>query len=59
MLLPDNTLIMLICFSSSPVVKLLARNDANVKTLVELGALELLVELGKTGDEDEQYGKVF
>jgi hypothetical protein len=34
----------------------LARNDANKKLLVDLGALELLVELGRTGDLDEQSG---
>lgn len=39
-------------------VKLLARNDANMKMLVDLGALELLVELGKTGDKAEQYESV-
>ena len=44
---------------SIKAIKLLARNDANVKTLVELGAFELLVELGRTGDKDEQYGKYF
>ncbi|XP_060569404.1 uncharacterized protein LOC132727835, partial [Ruditapes philippinarum] len=40
------------------IVKLLARNDTNIKTLVELGALELLVEMARIGDEDEQYESV-
>ncbi|XP_053382962.1 uncharacterized protein LOC123539905 isoform X2 [Mercenaria mercenaria] len=39
-------------------VRMLARNDANMKTLVDLGALELLVELGRTGDNAEQYESV-
>ena len=37
-------------------IRTLARNDANKKLLVQLGALELLVELSK-GDEDEQTGR--
>ena len=37
---------------------MLARNDTNKKLLVELGALELLVELAK-GDVEEQIGIVF
>ena len=36
-------------------IKLLARNDNNKKLLVELGALELLVELAK-GTIEEQIG---
>ena len=36
-------------------MKLLARNDTNKKLLVELGALELLVELAK-GSIEEQIG---
>jgi len=36
---------------------MLARNDANKKLLVDLGALEPLVELGQTGNEDEQCGR--
>jgi hypothetical protein len=35
----------------------LARNDTNTKTLVDLGVLELLVEMARIGDEGEQYGK--
>ena len=35
---------------------MLARNDTNKKLLVELGALELLVELAK-GSIEEQIGK--
>ena len=38
-------------------IRTLARNDANKKLLVHLGALELLVELMK-GDEEEQTGKL-
>jgi hypothetical protein len=44
-------------YFSIPAVKLLARNDANMKTLVELGALELLVEMARIGDDSEQYGE--
>ena len=36
-------------------VKMLARNDANKKLLVEVGALELLVKLAE-GDVEEQIG---
>ncbi|XP_053382963.1 uncharacterized protein LOC128549690 [Mercenaria mercenaria] len=39
-------------------VRMLARNDANMKTLVNLGSLELLVELGRTGDQAEQNESV-
>ena len=37
-------------------VRFLARNDANKKLLVELGALELLVKMGNIGNHDEQFG---
>lgn len=43
--------------TSSSAVRTLARNDGNKKLLAELGALELLVELGKNGNTGEQYGK--
>ena len=42
-----------VCFFSA--IKTLARNDANKKLLVQLGAIDLLVELTE-GDEDEQTG---
>ena len=35
----------------------LARNDENKKTLIDLGALELLVEMGRTGSEHELHGE--
>ena len=37
-------------------VKKLARNDANKKLLVEVGALELLVKLAE-GNVEEQLGR--
>ncbi|XP_060579608.1 uncharacterized protein LOC132736486, partial [Ruditapes philippinarum] len=46
------------CHESVFIVKLLTRNDTNTKTLVDLGVLELLVEMARTGDEGEQYESV-
>jgi hypothetical protein len=53
-----TAMVMVPCYISIPAVKLLARNDANMKTLVDLGALELLVEMAKIGDDGEQFGKL-
>ena len=42
-------------FLSVTAIKMLARNDANKKLLVQLGALPLLKELAE-GNTDEQAG---
>ncbi|XP_052271259.1 uncharacterized protein LOC127871976 isoform X2 [Dreissena polymorpha] len=46
------------CKECAYTVRLLAQNDANKTLLVKLGALKLLVILGKKGNEDEQYESV-
>ncbi|XP_052765538.1 uncharacterized protein LOC128206875 [Mya arenaria] len=46
------------CRECAFTVRKLAQNDANVHLLVELGALELLVEMGRTGSEAELYESV-
>ncbi|KAH3709995.1 hypothetical protein DPMN_069461 [Dreissena polymorpha] len=36
-------------------VRMLAQNDANKQVLVKLGVLELLVKMGRTENDEEQY----
>ncbi|KAL4217626.1 hypothetical protein ACF0H5_022368 [Mactra antiquata] len=43
------------CKECTYTIRMLARNDANKKLLVDLGALELLVNLGKIGNMEEKY----
>ncbi|XP_052250557.1 uncharacterized protein LOC127857880 isoform X2 [Dreissena polymorpha] len=46
------------CKECAYTVKTLVRNDANKQLLVELGVLELLVKMGRTGNEEEQCESV-
>ncbi|XP_052260659.1 uncharacterized protein LOC127864812 [Dreissena polymorpha] len=46
------------CKECGYTIRMIAQNDANKKLLVELGALELLVKLGRTGNEEEQLESV-
>ncbi|KAH3709979.1 hypothetical protein DPMN_069445 [Dreissena polymorpha] len=43
------------CTECAYTVRMLAQNDANKQLLVKLGVLELLVKMGRTGNEEEQY----
>ena len=52
-----KTIDLLLPLSTYSAIRMIAQNDANKKLLVELGALELLVKLGRTGNEEEQLGK--
>ncbi|KAH3859833.1 uncharacterized protein LOC127871977 [Dreissena polymorpha] len=42
------------CKECAYIVRMLAQNDANKQLLVQIGALELLVKMGLTGNDEEE-----